>query len=296
MPSKELLEKHPLYKRVEMVLPIQRHNWPRPAIVSHCPVCGSSQTYNVISDYAQYDEKDVKPGAGGVFPPYSPCLKVVYQCAGCQRSRRYFLILVSQKHRRSTGGIAPPETETPAVVQKVGQYPPWDIAPDPQLAKRLGARVDLFKKGLICESQSYGIGAFAYYRRIVEQVIDELLADIASLVPPDAQDEYAAALARAQDSHRAVDKIDHIKDVIPAVLRPGGANPLLILHGALSEGLHSLSDEACLERAAAIRGALVFLVAQVNQSKESAAQFQKDLRALLDRQSQKERDQEKGDA
>lgn len=290
MPSKDLLETYPLYKRLELDLPVQRHLWPRPAIVAHCPSCCSQQTYNAISDYAQYDEKDVTPGAGGAYPPYSSCLKVVYRCAGCHQSKRYFLVLVVQQPRPSTGRMTTPVAKTAAIVQKVGQYPPWDIAPDPRLATRLGARVSVYKKGLICESQGFGIGAFAYYRRIVEEAIDELLSDIATIVTPDAQAEYAHALAQAAASTRAADKIDHVKEVLPSALRPGGANPLLLIHGALSEGLHGLSDEDCLERAAVIRGALVFLVTQIRQAKDSAEQFHKDLQTMVDRRSKGRRD------
>ncbi len=288
MPNKELLEKHPLYKQVEMALPTQRSRWPTPAIVARCATCGSPQTYTMVSDYAQYDEPKPKPSSAGIYPEYSYCVRVVYRCAGCSRSHRYFLLLVVQQPAFSRGRMPPPD-ETKAVIQKVGQFPPWDIAPDPQLAKKLGKGVGVFKKGLICESQSFGLGAFAYYRRIVEDMVDELLDDIRELVTEDGLEHYSEALQKAKASHRASDKIEHIKDLLPEVLRPGGANPLALLHGALSEGLHALSETECLERASVIRGALIFLVSQVSQAKESATQFKKDLQALLDSRSQQDK-------
>ena len=66
---------------------------------------------------------------------------------------------------------------------KVGQEPAWSIDIEPYLEKIFGKYVNDYKKGLINESQGYGIGAFAYYRRIVEVIIDELLNDILSLTP-----------------------------------------------------------------------------------------------------------------
>ena len=285
MPNKFLLETDPLYKSMQTVLPVERGQWPRPSIVAPCDRCKSPQTYTMITDYLQYDQSNERPIYRG---SESNCIKVVYECAGCHSSRRYFLILVTQETPRSTPRGMPPDDRTQATVQKVGQFPPYDIAPDPQLEKRLGKdRVAVFKKGLVCESHSYGIGAFAYYRRIIEQVIDELLTDIASLVPAGDQGAYAEALARARVSHRAVDKIEQVKDVLPASLQPSGTNPLLILHGALSEGIHVRSDEECLESAVAIRGALTFLVSQVRQSKESAAEFQKALQTLVQRQTER---------
>ena len=63
-------------------------------------------------------------------------------------------------------------------MKKVGQSPAWDIVMDKELESLLGDHAYFYKSGLICESQRYGIGAFAYYRRIVEEVIDELLVSV----------------------------------------------------------------------------------------------------------------------
>jgi len=38
-------------------------------------------------------------------------------------------------------------------------------------------------------------------------------------------------------------------DAIPAVLLIDGHNPLTLLHDLLSEGIHELDDDECLERA-----------------------------------------------
>lgn len=285
VPSKMFLETYPLYRKFAMSLSVDWHQWPKPAILAPCGFCGSAQTFNMISDFAQFDEAKPGPGPGGQYPPYSGCIKVVYQCAGCGRSRRYFLLSVTQQHPRSGGGIAPPEQVTDASIAKVGQAPAWDVKPDSQLSAKLGASADILTKALLCESQGYGIGAFAYYRRILESIIDELLADIGELVAEAGHAQYSAALAEAKKSHRASEKIEHVKDLVPASLRPGGTNPLGILHGALSAGLHSMTEEECLESAAVIRGTLVFLVTQLSQMKQSVQQFTKDLQTLVKRQS-----------
>ncbi len=39
----------------------------------------------------------------------------------------------------------------------------------------LGEHLKDYRKGLICENHSYGVGAYSYYRRIIENVIDDLL-------------------------------------------------------------------------------------------------------------------------
>lgn len=120
---------------------------------------------------------------------------------------------------------------------------------------------------------------------MVESVIQDLLEDILTLVPEVGHEAYAKALEKAKQSPRAADKIEHVKDLIPDILRPGGANPLALLFAGTSEGLHALSDEDCLERAATIRGALIFLVHQVRESRDSATRFKKDLETLISKNS-----------
>ena len=166
---------------------------------------------------------------------------------------------------------------------KVGQEPPWDISLDRTLEKILGDQAEYYKKGLICESQSYGIGAFSYYRRIVEEVIDELLAEIAEVITGEEREHYLEALEQTRKMKEARKKIDLVKDLLPPILRPDGMNPLSILHDVLSQGLHAESDEECIELATTVREVLVFLVNQLARTKTAATSFTESMRKLLDR-------------
>ena len=81
------------------------------------------------------------------------------------------------------------------------------------------------------------------------------------------------------------DKINLVKDLLPSILRPGGNNPLGILHSQLSKGLHSQTDAECLEDANHIKSILIFLVNQIMQSKQSAKAFTDSMKLLLDKKS-----------
>src|SRR5271163_2712540 len=107
-----------------------------------------------------------------------------------------------------------------------GQFPAWSIDGDPALLKLLGGYGAYYKKGLICESQAYGIGAFGYYRRIVEEVIDTLLDDIAGLLAGEELAKYQEALQKTKATIVTQEKIDLVKDLLPPILRPAGMNPL----------------------------------------------------------------------
>lgn len=146
---------------------------------------------------------------------------------------------------------------------------------------------DNFKKGLVCESQGYGIGAFAYYRRITEDIIDELLDSISDLIEPEHKKEYDDALAKAKTTRATQDKIDLVKDLLPATLKPDGWNPLGVLHSELSEGLHAASDESCLENAHHVKAILIYLIEAILRSKESAKAFTSSMKSLLDKKSGK---------
>ncbi|MGA2853350.1 MAG: hypothetical protein ABSE90_04395, partial [Verrucomicrobiota bacterium] len=136
-----------------------------------------------------------------------------------------------------------------------------------------------------CESQGYGIGAYAYYRRIVETIIDQLLESVMDLVPDVDKPRYLAALQKTKQTIVAKEKIELVKDLLPEILRPSGQNPLGLLHDFLSGGLHIGSEEECLENAQQIREVLVFLVNQIIRSQSSSKQFTESMKKLLDKKS-----------
>jgi hypothetical protein len=112
----------------------------------------------------------------------------------------------------------------------------------------------LFLNGRRCENQGLGIGAFVYYRRVVEDQKNRILEQITKVAEAvGASPDTIAALKAAQREHRFSKAMDDVKDAIPQRLLIEGQNPLTLLHSALSEGVHNHNDETCLELATAIR-------------------------------------------
>jgi hypothetical protein len=64
-------------------------------------------------------------------------------------------------------------------------------------------------------------------------------------------------------------------------------NPLSILHGSLSEGLHDETDEECLNSAKNIREVIIFLVNQISLHRESSKRFTDSMRKLLEKKGGK---------
>ena len=101
-------------------------------------------------------------------------------------------------------------------------------------------------------ARGLGIGSFTYYRRIIENnklnLINSVLKVAVKVGASEAQIEHLRAAAAEKQFSRAIGMLKAV-DAIPAVLLIDGQNPLLLLHDELSEGVHSLTDVNCLERA-----------------------------------------------
>ena len=68
-------------------------------------------------------------------------------------------------------------------------------------------------------------------------------------MPQDKIDILRAAIEEIQFSKA----LRMTRDVMPGSLLINGQNPMLLLHYALSQGVHELPDEQCLELASSVR-------------------------------------------
>jgi hypothetical protein len=270
MITADFLETYPLYRKFPMEVSNDSLTLGTPPINMPCTKCGGIRTFRLENNY-EIDVrlyKMVNSKHRGV-AVWGSVLRAEYKCSACTWVRLFFL------------QIAPDGKW----VKKVGQVPPWEGSMDATLERKLGSRADLYRKGQTCESQGYGIGAFAYYRRIVELVIDDLLQSIRSYIDRNDLEEFDHALDAVHASKDTATKIDAVKELLPASLRPGGKNPLGLLFGAYSGGLHSESDDACLEYSAETRIALEYLVSQLAMHDASATQFEASLQRIADRRA-----------
>jgi len=146
------------------------------------------------------------------------------------------------------------------------------------LKSLLGDDYQLFLEGLTCEKQGMGIGAFTYYRRVVEsqksQLISEILRVAEKLGAPEALRKTLAQAAQEKQFTRAVDAV---KDAIPQALLVDSHNPLKLLHDALSIGVHAETDENCLKIAHGVR----MVLADFSERLKLALEEQSELRGAI---------------
>ena len=139
----------------------------------------------------------------------------------------------------------------------------------------------LYKNGRVCEAHGYGIGAFAYYRRLVDNVISRLLDEIVDLVTEEDKENYLAGLQKVKNEKLAEDKIRVAKDLLPQSLKLAGLNPLSTLYDALSAYLHAQTDSECLEIAVTIRTVFDALVVQIEANKAASKALTEGTKKLL---------------
>jgi len=153
------------------------------------------------------------------------------------------------------------------------------------MIKLIGPDRDGFLKGRRCENQGLGVGAFIYYRRVVENQKDRIIGEIIKVsekigAPEEKLKKLRASLQETQFSKA----FNTSKDAMPESLLINGHSPILLLHAALSEGVHALTDEKCLELAGSIRVVLGELSERLSQALKDEAELTKALSTLMNKE------------
>ena len=194
-----------------------------------------------------------------------------YLCGNCHEEKKTFALrwTIYEDRVRDHVGVA----------YKYGEEPSFGAPVPNKVLRLLGEDRKNFIKGRQCENRGLGIGAFAYYRRVVENHKNDILDEIIRVcetvsAPPSLIEE----LKNAKKEISFTKAMEQIKTALPQGLLINGHNPLLALHKALSGGLHGESDEGCLESAHAVRLVLTDLsekmsfLRQENRELNSAVQ------------------------
>lgn len=232
-----------------------------PEITLHCETCNGDRFFSVLNTGNILD-KDVH---NDIF--------LVYLCRNCQQSYKTFAI----------NAIYDEETESWKVF-KYGEYPSFGPPTPSRTITLIGPERDQFLKGRRCENQGLGVGAFVYYRRVVEsqknRIFDEIIRVSRHL---NADEALLVELEQAKMETQFTKAVQAIKHGLPQSLLVNGHNPLLLLHQALSAGVHDLSDTQCLEFASSIRVVLIEFAERMAQAMKDEAELTNAIQRLAQR-------------
>jgi len=259
---RHFLEKKPLYSWSKVDLPENVAQFcSLSKIEMECPECRKSRPFS-----------DKRPRGSGLGQSITKVESDIYSfqftCDGCSSSRYIFWVEVDIEERR---------------IRKVGQSPARSINLDKDLERFLEGDAEFFKRALICESQGYGIAAFSYYRRVLENSIGKILQSLRSVLElNNASSEEIEKIDKALNSIVMDERIKIAKDAVPNHLRPNRMNPLAIIYDTLSAGIHRLPEEQCLENSQHIRIALSYLIKALTQQNEEQKAFLDSMKSLND--------------
>ena len=183
-----------------------------------------------------------------------------YGCRNCGNSAKTIAIALEVKS----------EGRGDVEVMKLGEYPPFAAPITKELRCLLDDAAGLFEQGWHCERCGLGIGAAAYYRRVVELKWKTLVQAMKSAAGAiDASSEVLARFEQAVKQTQFSRAVDLLKDGFPDQLYAStGENPITLLHRSLSVDLHTRSDSECLEIAGATRKVLQAMVETMERLQE----------------------------
>jgi len=233
-----------------------------PGIELHCYQCGGIRHF------------DAKPSSLGIThkrPPFD--VFVEYRCRNCRESVKTFAI--ASRYSESPGKWH---------LTKYGEIPGFGPPIPSRIYKLVGGERDQFLRGWRCELQGLGVGAFVYYRRVVESQKNRMLDEIIRVTERLSGDEaLLTELRTARGETQFTKAIEAVKHALPQSLLVNGHNPLRLLHIALSSGVHELDDSTCLELATSIRVVLVELAERLALALKDEAELSAALQRLADR-------------
>jgi len=208
------------------------------------------------------------------------CAFIHYECRNCEDTIKIYAVMARLNGNRSPEGIA----------WKFGEFPVFGPHVPSRVISLIGPDRDLFLQGRTAENLGLGIGAFAYYRRVVENQKGRIIRELGKAakqlgVSGDVLTRFEKAATETQFSKA----IEDVKDAIPESLRIRGHNPLTLLHPALSAALHGKSDAECLELAKSVRVVLTELADRISRALKDEAELTSAVTQLL-RKEAKEAD------
>ena len=169
---------------------------------------------------------------------------------------------------------------------KIGQYPAPSIAASKGMEKALGPELIVFyRKALMNWNFGNGIAAVAYMRRIVEDSTNELIEIAAAEAESRGEPaEVVSGMRAALNTEKYTSfekKLKVAASVFPDSLKVGGHNPLDVLFGAVSKGLHSLSEDECIQVADRIRLVFEYVFENLKAQTDKRRAYEASFKGLL---------------
>jgi hypothetical protein len=258
---KDFLEHVPAYQKFtieDLAVKAQYDDITKPSIEAYCDSdkCGGMRFFDCEDVYSSLSHEEIT------------IVGLHYRCRHCLEGYKWFALLtLKTKDGRSGYAI------------KLGEWPKFGDQLPPHVLSLIEPDSELFLKGKESEDLGLGIGAFDYYRRVVENQWQRLLDEIIKvLIHLERPKEIIELFKKAKNQTLFRDAITIIKDKMPeSLLIAGQQNPIALLNKILDDGNRNLSDNECLIRAKSIR----LILSQLSDKLAAAMKEDPELREAL---------------
>lgn len=263
---KKTIEEDPLYHKREFTGDFLLKESELKVIEHYCPNCNKVKTFHRKNNPPQRGSGFGGSGRSTGEPALiSSTIHYNFQCTYCGIKINFWVELNSDKNW----------------LRKVGQNPPWSIEISDDIEKYLHEKKEIYKKGLICLSQSFGLGACTYFRRIIENEIDPLLTLLIERKKIEGEkedkiEEYQSI--KEGKSFTAKTKLAY--EITPQSLIIDGMNPFKVLHDFLSQGIHSKNENECVKIALRTKDSLKFVIIELNREKDNREKFRDNIQDI----------------
>ena len=199
-----------------------------------------------------------------------------FKCKNCEAFSKTFALRISQVEKILT-------------FEKLGESPPFgEKLPNKFLRLFNKENQVLLLKGRQCESQNFGIGAFTYYRRVVENQKNEIIDLLIRTIQNTSEDEdIIRKLNGAKTEIQYLKAINSIASFLPTSFFIKGHNPFKILHIWLSFDIHNSNDEEALTNAHHIRLLLTQLVQKMAELNKEDKELNEAITGAMKKRNQK---------
>ena len=226
------------------------------------------------SEYFGYLDGNKIPAENFIDGKLNYTFKAIGKCKSCNEYKIYALLNVftnneisNNRYSSITRPIPSEKPDTHIFIQKVGFFPEIKVLPNKIVSKYFDSESNnLYFKGINALNQNFGIGSFAYFRRIIEKELLNIIENIKKL-----PDSHSTEIQKLLEKHNANPQIstiyENIFEHLPISLKVLGDNPIKLLYNQTSEGLHNLSEQDCLERAKKINQLLDFVIKKIYEEK-----------------------------
>jgi hypothetical protein len=271
---KEFFEEKPLYFKEDLppadfAAKYKQHDLYPQMIELHCRECGRERPFRFHSSSAQGQQHRKRVGGVGGDIYESPYTFQIfeYECKGCESQKQRFWLQFDFEDEWA---------------RKIGQCPPWSIDIPDNIRTTLGEDASLYKNAKILMSQSYGVGACAYLRLLVESQVETILELVREVrLERDASVEDLTEVEEAMESHQFEDKLNVAKEYAPDSLKVDGHNPIALLYEQYSRCLHPPSDDdESMEVALRLVGSVEYVLRELSRQLTSSREFKQTIKEI----------------